>query len=236
MAQYPTSDTDLLLSARVAAYRMMQALFGREPQADVVASLASPEFAQVVCAFCDEDANGAESGAEDLPARVEALQAAAGRCADGGETALSSLADGYARLFVGPRRPEAAPWESAYVGEDDTLFQPCTITVRKAYVAEGLIPAKYPRIADDHLAIELGFLASLGERAQAAYEAGDVEVLAANVASSQAFLDEHLLRWLPELCDALENATRSDVYAEAGRVLEAFAQADRRFLDEVTAV
>ena len=233
------------LSARTAVYSLMQALFGREPQESVVASLASSEFLQVTSLFFDSEPLGELAGSccadaaadgnerpagELLRARVGELQAAAQRCADGGEEALDALSSAYARLFVGPRRPEAAPWESAHRGEDDTLFQPSTLEVRKAYVAHGLIPSRYPRIADDHLAIELGFLVSLGQRATQALEQGDAEAWMTNVSASRKFLRDHVRPWLPSFCRALDQASCGDLYREAARALEAFIRIDEAFL------
>lgn len=241
------------LSARPAIYSMLQALFGREPQAEVVAALASPEFLQVMSLFFDEElgaaagADGAdaevavsdagaasadaEEAAESLELRVAALQAAARACVEGGDDSLDALDSAYARLFVGPRRPEAAPWESAYVGDDGLLFQPSTLEVRKAYVAQGLIPSRYPRIADDHLAIELGFLASLGQRASDAYDSNDANGLAQAVTASREFLDDHLRPWLPAFREALGQSSYGALYHEAAQALEAFAQADAAFLE-----
>lgn len=234
------------LSARTAVYSLMQALFGREPQESVVASLASPELLQVTSLFFDGEPLGGLAGGccadaavdgDEQPAgavlrvRVGELQAAAQRCANGGAEALDALSSAYARLFVGPRRPEAAPWESAHRGEDDTLFQPSTLEVRKAYVAHGLIPSRYPRIADDHLAIELGFLASLGQRAAQAFEQGDAEAWKVNVSASREFLRDHVRPWLPSFCQALDQASCGDLYREAARALESFTQVDASFLE-----
>ena len=227
------------LSARPAIYSMLQALFGREPQAEVVAALASPEFLQVTSLFFGEelgaaagaDGADAEEAAESLELRVAALQAVARTGVEGGDDSLDALDSAYARLFVGPRRPEAAPWESAYVGDDGLLFQPSTLEVRKAYVAQGLIPSRYPRIADDHLAIELGFLASLGQRASDAYDSNDADGLARAVAASREFLDDHLRPWLPAFCEALGQSSYGALYHEAAQALEAFTQADAAFLE-----
>lgn len=241
---------ELSLSARPAIYGVLQAFFGREPQAEVVASLASPEFLQVAAMFFECGPSTAraagvdtvsasvavEEAAESLESRVAALQAAARACVEGGEDALDALDSAYTRLFVGPRCPEAAPWESAYVGDEGLLFQPSTLAVRKAYVSQGLIPSRYPRIADDHLAIELGFLASLGQRAADAYREGDADGFVDAVTASREFLDEHLRRWLPPFCEALDRASSGPLYREAAWMLDAFIQADAAFLEEAGSI
>ena len=254
---------ELSLSARPAIYGVLQAFFGREPQAEVVASLASTEFLQVAAMFFEcglgtaraagvdtnagDAANAAgvdtvsvsvavEETGEPLESCVAALQAAARACLEGGEDALDALDSAYTRLFVGPRCPEAAPWESAYVGDEGLLFQPSTLAVRKAYVSQGLIPSRYPRIAEDHLAIELGFLASLGQRAADAYREGDADGFVDAVTASREFLDEHLRRWLPPFCEALDRSDCGPLYREASWMLDAFIQADAAFLEEAGSI
>ena len=71
----------------------------------------------------------------------------------------------YTRLFVGPATPQAMPWESTYRSRSRALFRQETLEVRNAYRAQGFLPQAYPKVADDHLALELGFLAALAGRA-----------------------------------------------------------------------
>jgi TorA maturation chaperone TorD len=94
-------------------------------------------------------------------------------------------------LFVGPGRVEANPWESTYVSSDNTIFQKVTLEVRKAFVSQELLPAAYPNVADDHIALELDFMAALAGRADDAYRAADCQKFRTALEASRDFLDKH---------------------------------------------
>ena len=88
------------------------------------------------------------------------------------------------RLFVGPDRLLAAPYETVHVSGSRTLMQRETLAVRACYRAEGFEPRALNAQPDDHLAFELGFLVKLlerdDERAREAF---------------RAFMRDHLGRW-----------------------------------------
>ena len=73
----------------------------------------------------------------------------------------------YDRLFVGPGFLPAPPWESVYICGERLLFQKSTLAIRKEYLDMGLLPTRYPHVADDHLALELDYMAFLSDHALA---------------------------------------------------------------------
>ncbi|MEC4184418.1 molecular chaperone TorD family protein [Adlercreutzia sp. R21] len=121
----------------------------------------------------------------------------------GGEDAVGKLDADYTRLFVGPGKLPAPPWESVYRADGDLLFQESTLEVRQAYREAGFKAAGYPREADDHVATELSFMASLADEASAAVEAGDDERAHAFMTAQVKFLQAHLTRWLPQFAERL---------------------------------
>jgi len=220
---------ELALTGRVSLYGAFHAVFGGEPTPELLQMLAGEEFAQMAGTFVGEGA-----------AALEALRTAAGEAlgAHGGaEAAAGRLVDAYNRLFVGPAAPEAAPWETVYVGSaaERALFGCVTLEARRAYVEQGLIPQGYPNVSDDHVAIELDFMRLLGERAREAYGAGDAGAAFAALGASAGFLRDHVLLWAGGFAEALARAPHGALYSEAAAVLAAFAAADAQLVAELQA-
>ncbi len=126
----------------------------------------------------------------------------------------------YTRVLIGPASLPAPPWESVFTTGENLIFQESTLAVRAAYRAAGYVAAGYPREADDHLATELDFMATLAEEACTAYEAGDAERAHASLQVQRQFLSEHLNTWAKPFSDRLERAAGKD----AGGLYVHFAQ------------
>ncbi len=143
---------ELALVARPALYGALYGVFANEPSDALLASLEGDELRTLV------DALMGEQGAEPLAALAEA----AARVRETGDSGVDKLEGAYNRLFVGPAKPEAGPWESLHRGKEGTLFCQTTLDVRRCYVEQGLIPQSYPHVADDHVALEIDFVRRLG--------------------------------------------------------------------------
>jgi len=115
----------------------------------------------------------------------------------------------YARLFVGPGRPVAHPYESVY--REGRVMGDCALAVRQIYAAEGLAPEGHS--LPDHVALELEFMAHLTRREAEARERGDEEGALACLRQQEAFLSEHLGRWLPRFCQRVLTGEAHPFYA-----------------------
>lgn len=202
----------LALTGRAALYGALYGAFANEPSAALLEVLRGEELRLWIGVLMGEEG-------------VALLDAALG-CPVGED----ALACAYTRLFVGPARPEAGPWESLYRGKETTLFCQTTLDVRRCYVEEGLIPQSYPHVADDHIALELDFMRRLGERARAAQEAGDVAAAREALEATRRFMDEHLGQWVRPWVDALEAAPHGAFYRELGTLLAAYVSRDRELV------
>ena len=215
---------ELALVARPALYGALYGVFANEPSAELLASLEGTELQTLV------DALMGERGAKPLAALAEA----AARAQGAGEASVDRLEGAYNRLFVGPAKPEAGPWESLHRGKEGTLFCQTTLDVRRCYVEQGLIPQSYPHVADDHVALEIDFVRRLGERARDAGAAGDRDAAAGALAASREFLSDHLGVWVGTWAEAVEQAPHGELYREAARLLEAYVACDLQLLGELT--
>ena len=211
-----------VLSARAYAYALFQAVFGGDPCETTLGFCASSETREVMEFFLrdggpgDRDALGAFLGS--VAATADALPALEGE---------------YMRLFVGPQSLPVVPWESAFLAGDRVLFTEATLEVRNAYRRGGFMPAGYPHVADDHIALELGFLASVGRKAAEALAAGEEGVAVEALEAAIGFLDAHLLRWCDAYAKSLAQEDRTGFYGAAANLMSGFARRDREMAEEI---
>lgn len=129
-----------------------------------------------------------------------------------GQLDFLAVAGDYTRLFVGPGKIIAPPWESAQIDDERLTFQEETLAVRGWYRRFGVLPAQLHAEPDDHIGLELAFMAHLAQLALAAQAAGDTARLAELLAAERGFLRAHPLRWAPKWCGCVSQAARTDYY------------------------
>lgn len=116
------------------------------------------------------------------------------------------------RLFIGPGKVIAPPWESVFFSEARQTFQEQTLQVRGWYRRFGLEPEKIYHEPDDHIGLEMIFLSNLGSKALEALEQGEEQEFESLVAARKQFLTEHLLKWAFSWCDLVTKNARTDFY------------------------
>ncbi|MEC4271808.1 molecular chaperone TorD family protein [Adlercreutzia sp. R25] len=208
-------DVAALLSARMYLYTLGQRVFGGEPTADLTDAV-DPSLMASACEAAGIDPGLGLRVCESGNAALRDIEAATGV---------------YMRLFVGPGKLAAPPWESVYRSRSKALFQTETLDVRNAYRVAGYLPEGYPHVADDHLALELGFLAALARQMVDRRASGEPYDDA--TASSRTFIDEHLGRWLSRYRDDLARGAAGagaagEWYMALVELIEALAAADLR--------
>ncbi|CAM3555060.1 MULTISPECIES: TorD/DmsD family molecular chaperone [Paenibacillus] len=104
----------------------------------------------------------------------------------------------------------------------------CVRDVAECYETVGVAFNKLHGEADDHLAIELEFMTVLHDRMlnNCYGEDGLLKLMAAQ----EQFLEEHLLAWVPSLCEDMKTSTDSPLYRALFRLLEEFLMQDLRML------
>lgn len=119
----------------------------------------------------------------------------------GEEEAIHQVMLEYTPLFLGPGRPQAPPWESVYRTSQNMLFGAPTFEVREALSHYGLEIRGKNKQPEDHIGLELMFLAAVSERLSEPVS----EKHASYVREQIRFIDEHLLAWVPDLCRDAQN-------------------------------
>lgn len=115
-------------------------------------------------------------------------------------------------LFVGVIQVLAPPWESVYFNKERMVFQQETLQVREWYRKYGLQSEKLYHEPDDHIGLELSFLAHLAQMTlQALDKHKDYEVVHL-LQDQQVFITEHPLRWSQTWCDLVNQHAQTDFY------------------------
>lgn len=220
MGAFDVREERETLAARSYLYAMFQGLFGGDPTSDLLSALDA-DLVREACAL---------TGIGEPRAFNAAVAAVRG----GGAGALDSLQSEYTRLFVGPGKLPVMPWESVHTSGNPSLFQRSTLAVRAAYRAEGFVPEGYPRVADDHIALEAGFMSLLSDRAAECCSAGDDVGCQDALAASRMFLVEHLGAWIPSFVEDVVAQVTCPFYAEAALLLGEMMRADGVWLRDRT--
>ncbi len=203
------------LAARVLLYRLFHCLLSEPPEAEAI-DVATSDVVDEALNLCGAVHDGKQRAS---------MRAAFEEDAD---AFAAQARDQYQRLFYQPGKLPAPPWESSYVSNERKVFQRCTLDARAAYRSQDLRLRAANRIPDDHIAIELGFLAEMAHRMCAGDEGERQRALAA----SGSFMREHLVRWVSRYTRDAEVAANGGFYAWVNATLRNFIDIDAAFLAE----
>jgi len=120
---------------------------------------------------------------------------------------LDDLAADYAAIYL-TGAYGASPCESVWTDDDHLACQDAMFALRQIYAEAGLAATDWRRRPDDHLVLQLLYLAHVLRRA----DGRDALIRLATV------MDEHLLRWLPEFARRVEQRSATDFYAVLARL------------------
>lgn len=116
----------------------------------------------------------------------------------------------HTHLFVGLDRVLAPVWESVYFNQNRLVFQQQTIQVREWYARFGLELERLHQEPDDHIGLELSFVAHLASRALEVMD--DMPLFAELLQAQRDFLTDHLLRWGPTWAKLVKQHAETDFY------------------------
>lgn len=122
------------------------------------------------------------------------------------ENTIQTLEHDYNRLFVGPNKLLASPFESSYRNYEGNVLQQETLNVRNFYHYVGLQVAGEGQIPDDHIQFELEFILHVLSD----------QTIQDNSQIYKMFLEKHLMQWVFEHCGRiLQNSQNQVTYAMA---------------------
>ena len=137
------------------------------------------------------------------------------------EDLASAWADVYLRYHF-----RVAPTESVWLTEEALERQGPMFRVRDFYRSHGLAVADAENRPDDHLVLELRFLAHLASKAR---NAGALEPVA-------RFLDAHILRWIGQFADRLAARGAHPWFVALGDLTAGYLTEAREHLAAITGI
>ncbi len=184
---------------------------------------------------------------DEVPQTATELDAFATSLADADLDAVRvELAADHAALLLGMSPRPVSPYESVHTSEEHLMMQGARDEVVRAYAGAGFAKAGEYRVPEDHVSLELDFMAALGMRAaeavgrvlagEATEDGADSLADAERDMNAQLdFLEKHLLVWIPGFCDLLEGRAATPFYRGVAQMLREFLRQERDCLDRLEA-
>ena len=195
------------MAQRAQLYRLLSRLYRVEVDAQLLEQLKGLTFPQA--------AN------ETLAEGYAMLRAYLDNC---GENALEDLAVDFATVFLAAGSADGAaaiPCESVYTSPKKIFMQEAWEDVCRIYAENGLTKnSAHADLMEDHLALELEYMANLVKRGEPQAE--------------KAFLESHLLNWVSAFVADIDKYADCDFYKAVGRMTLGFLQLEQAMLTALT--
>ena len=149
---------------------------------------------------------------------------------------LTDLAVDYVRAFIGHGNDSyscAYPYESVYTSRERLMMMGARDMVLAIYRSQGLDKDESWHESEDHIAVELEFMATMAQRSAAAFAEGRESDAEAALIVQRNFLEDHLLAWVPMMAADMRRFAKTDFYLGLSNITEGFLNIDKEFLDEL---
>lgn len=144
---------------------------------------------------------------------------------------INELAIDYAKVFLAAGLSDgsaAFPYESVYTSRKKIVMQDAWEQVYKVYAAEGLGKGDVGSdVLEDHIALELEFMAYLCKKAQNDEENQEW------IIKQKEFINQHLLNWIPEFCLEIDKYADTLFYKGIGKITNGYLKMDKDLLDSI---
>lgn len=216
----------ILLANRTYLYKLLQRIFGDEPNLELLKVVSNPHTKESLQLILGDEGHKFDIYL-DLFAELNAEMM---KDANG---LLGRMKTEYTCLFIGPNKLPAPPWESVYATKEGLIFQESTLKVRRIFLKYSFLPANYPHEADDHLALELDFMAHLAGLAGEGFEQEKMAEVKKLLLDQIAFQDEHLLAWIGDFATQIQQSKTHYFYPQVALLTEKVLKIDAALLEEL---
>ena len=196
--------------------RQLAVLHDREPDAGLIAALREVDFPNNLALRPTSEKAG-----QSLKLMKQALAALPRKPR---REDLDLLAVDFADIYL-THALQASPYESVWLDEDGLVMQQPMFDLREWYARYGLAARDWRTRSEDHLSLQLQFLAHLldgapGKSRELLQQAGE-------------FMDEHLLLWLPEFSSRVAHRCSTPYFAGVALVTWSWSETLRDALAEI---
>lgn len=232
-----TSGNWLESFSRSEIYSFLSAVYKDEVNLDYIEASLSEKFwyeqGERAGRFCPEVANAYQAFLSDLNKWSDSVSGEPDSVKEDLE-----LRKEFAYLFLTPHGVK--PYESIYRGKKNLLMDKPWEEVRNFYRWAGISKDNNEMHPEDHLSVELGFMAVFsyisGEEAadgkgeKSDQPGSDELTLALEV--QQKFLELHLAKWVPAFCSDMQKKARHIFYINIAGLTGSFIELDRLIINK----
>ncbi len=216
----------IILANRIYLYTLLQRVFGDEPDLKMIEVVLSSHTKEALQLF--------ETNQNEFEEAYNLLEQIENEMLKRKKTdILDMMRMEYTALLIGPNKLPAPPWESVYVTRENVLFQESTLKVRQFYLKYNLLPEKYPSEADDHLGMELDFMAKLAKYTYDAFVEKDLAKVKPLLLGQIKFLREHLLVWVGTFSKQIQQSKTIYFYPQMASLTWEILNIDLALLNEL---
>lgn len=140
----------------------------------------------------------------------------------------------FTRLFSGVQEGMGPPPPFESVWREDRLIGESTVQVIEAYAQAGFADIDPEAGPQDHVAVELKFIALLALREAEAWQADDQAGAHQRLIQQRDFLHQHLAAWAPRWADAIVEQARAPLFAALAGLIKAGIEQAARELNDLT--
>jgi len=211
-----------LLLFRAHIYTIISHLFLFEPTREYLRELAQDQVLKIISAKYPES-ELMHSTADFLRAVEELLNI--------DEQQLIDVWAEYTRLFIAPR-PIAIPFEAI---QRTGLFKGRSWEeVRKWFLEDGFV-LEDKSVLEDHAGVELEYIAKTCLKSYELLTKGSIEDFMKILERQRKFMEEHIMKWIPRLCDIISQNSRNSFYKAFAKFAKNFLEEDYQLLDKLLA-
>lgn len=146
---------------------------------------------------------------------------------------LKDLAKDYAFLFLGVGRENVSLCESAYRSQRGLLFQGAYFEIMEEYRKVGLTKRENFHEPEDHLSIELVYMANLCHWSISSIEKRKKKEIEQYYSWQRSFLHDHLMQWIPSFAKGLLETSPSKFYKALAYLLKGYIKMDYDLIDSL---
>ena len=195
-------------------YGLLSAVYRQEITSDLLQQIKDPRFLGVLSAL------GIQWESEFFQKPEEEL--------------LDDLAVEYARLFLGPGK-HISPHESVHHPREGAqpgqLWGESTVEVKKCIESSGLHYESEYKGLPDHISVEFEFMEQVTLREELAWGEKDKDGALYCLKMEKEFIEEHLIRWVPDFCEKIMKEAGLPFYREIAELTKNFIEFEKEGID-----
>lgn len=207
MAGIKRSALGGLARQRSRVYSLLSRIYGSEPTQEFLEGLRNPQLSEALAAI------GLEFR-QDFENRIL-------------EELADELAVEYARLFIGPGK-HIYPYESAYNCGKAGPHSDAGTRVKNIIESLGLQYRADFRDNPDHISVELELMARIAAEEAGAWDKDEFKKAAAFLELEERFVNEHLIKWVPEFAEKVIEAAVLSFYRETAELTREYIIFEKR--------